>query len=63
MNSVSSSFLNIGITLAILSLSGKIPVINIWLIIIVIGFITVSLIIFSNFEDIPSKPKLILGAN
>ncbi len=57
-----ASFLCIGDILAIFSLSGKIPVFNIWFIIIIKGFINASLIVFINFVDKPSRPKLVFGA-
>ncbi len=59
----SSSFLKSGITLAIFNLSGNIPVFSISLIITVIGLINAPLILFNNFDDNPSKPKLELGAS
>ena len=56
-------FLYKGKTLAILSSSGKIPVVNDWLIVIVnIGAITWD-ILFSNLDEISSVPQLDLGAN
>ena len=53
-----SPFLKIGVTLAILSLSGKIPVFNTCFITIVNDFMIAGSIIFKNFEEIPSNPQL-----
>ncbi len=44
------------ITLSILSLSGKIPVLSIWFIITVSGFTRTIVIAFINLTDIPSHP-------
>ena len=60
LNSVGSYFLNIEITLAIFSSSGKMPVFNTWLIIKVSGLIIVGSIILINLEEIPSSPQLFL---
>ncbi len=38
------------------------PVFNIWLIIKVTGLINAGLIVLIVFEEMPSKPQLILGA-
>ncbi len=46
-----------GITLAIFSLSEKMPVVNIWLIINVIGLINVTFIVLIIFEEMPSKQQ------
>ena len=56
---VSSSFLYIGITFAILSLSGKIPVCRTCLIINVIGARKVSLMYLICVIDIPSDPHVV----
>ncbi len=56
-------FLYIGIILAIFSLSGKIPVVIIWLIIKVIGLIKVVFIILIIFDEFPSNPQLVLNAS
>ena len=53
-----SAFLNIVITLAIFSSSGKIPVFNTWLINKVSGLIIAGSIILINLEEIPSSPQL-----
>ncbi len=53
----------IGIILVILNLSVKMPVVNIWLIIKVIGLIYVVFIILIIFDEIPSDPQLVLGAS
>ena len=58
MNNVESSFLKIGITFAILSLSGNMPVFMTWLITKVKDLMIAGSIIFSNFEEIPSNPLL-----
>ena len=56
---VSSSFLYIGITFAILSFSGKIPVCRACLIINVIGANKVSFMYFICVIDIPSDPHVV----
>ena len=48
----------IEITLAILSLDGKIPVANIWFVISVNEFITAGLTNFNNREEISSYPPV-----
>ena len=45
----------------ILNLSGKIYVVNIWIIISVNNFIRASLTNLKNREEKPLKPQLILG--
>ena len=44
--------------MAILSLSGNIPVFNTWLINIVSGLIITGAITFNNFDDISSYPQI-----
>ena len=51
----------IGITLAILSLSGNIPVFNTWLINRVNDLIITGAITFNNFDDISSCPQLLFA--
>ena len=53
-----SSFLNIGITLAIFNSSGKMPVLNTWLISKVSGLIIAGSIILINLDEIPPSPHL-----
>ena len=53
----------IGITLAILSLSGNIPVFNTWLINRVSGLIITGAITFNNFDDISSYPQYFLSGD
>ena len=60
LSSVGSSFLNIGINLAIFNSSGKKPVFNIWLISKVSGLIIAGSIILINLDEIPSSPQLFL---
>ena len=55
-----SPFLYKGTTLAIFSLSGKIPVVNIWLIKTVTGWTISDLIDFNKELEIPSTPQLVL---
>ena len=60
-NNVLSYFLYKGITLAILSLSGNVPVHNDWLIIMLSGRDTTFSISFSNLVEMLSHPALDLG--
>ena len=60
LSSLGSSFLNRGITLAILNSSWKMPVFNTWLINKVSGLIIAGSMILINFEEIPSSPQLFL---
>ncbi len=63
MNKVSSSFLCIGIILAIFNLSRKIPLLINWLIITVIGLSKAGFIVFINLVESPSNPQIVLGAS
>ncbi len=45
-----------GIIFAIFSLSGKIPVLSIWLIIKVIGLTNITFIVFNSLVEISSTP-------
>ena len=49
--------------MAILSLSGNIPVFNTWLISSVSGLIITGAITFNNFDDISSYPQLFLSGD
>ena len=49
--------------MAILSLSGKIPVANIWFVISFNDFISAGFTNFNNSEEMPSYPKIVLAAN
>ena len=55
-----SSFLKIGINLATFNFSGKMPVVEDWLIMIVKDWISGSLICCSNLVDSPSEQALCL---
>ena len=60
-NWVLSPSLKIGITLAILSLSGKIPVANIWFV-ISFNFISAGFTNFNNREEMPTYPTIVFDA-
>ena len=57
-NVVLSPFLNNGITFAIFSLSGNIPVVSIWFTMSVIGLTRFSLIDLGKVFDNPTHPVL-----
>ena len=60
LNSDRSSFLKIGITLAILNLSRNMPVFFNWINNRVNDLMMAGSIIFNNFEEIPSQPQVFL---